>query len=270
MIKNGSDIILLLDLQPVSAATSNDLTLTSEMLDVTNKDTQGWRKVLPAKKSFNCSIDGFILPVTNLLKASENLSNSVWVKDTGTNVVANIENDLFGKKTADSIVYGSGTFVEQTIPCLPNTLYTFSLGLRGSSDVEIEVEDDDGAYTATTENLTTTTTRYSYQLTTAPLATTLTVRIKKNGASVVFVSNTMVNEGGLKPYERSGYSLGDLFVMQDNKTLLNLQITSQKNADKYYAGSGYISNITQGAPVEDTITYSATLEGTAQLSKLTI
>lgn len=269
-MKNGTDIILLIDGQVAGAVTTNDFNLSAEMLDVTNKDTQGWRKVQPAKKSFNCSIEGFVLESKNLLKHSENLANSAWVKDTGTNIVSNTENDLFGKKTADTIVFGTGTFVTQTIPCKPNTLYTFSLGLRGSNDVNIEIEDDDGGLNTDVINLTSTTTRRSITLTTAAAATQLTVKVLENGASVAFVSNTMVNEGALIPYERSGYTFEDLFDLQNNKTAMQVRITSQQNGDKQFTGTAYLSNLTLGAPVEDTVTYSGTLEGTAQISKTTI
>lgn len=269
-MKNGTDIVLLIDGQVAGAVTTNDFNLSSEMLDITNKDTQGWRKVQPAKKSFNCNVEGFVLDSKNLLKHSENLSNSAWFKDTGTNIVSNVENDLFGKKTADSIVFGSGNFVTQTIPCEPNTLYTFSIGLRGSSDVDIELEDDDGGLNTGVINLTSTTTRYSLTITTAAAATQLTVKINKNGASVVFVSNTMLNKGALVPYERSGYSFGELYTLQDNKTAIQVRITSQINTEKQFTGTAYLSNLTLGAPVEDTVTYSGTLEGTAQLVKTTI
>jgi TP901-1 family phage major tail protein len=50
-------------------------------------------------------------------------------------------------------------------------------------------------------------------------------------------------------------------------TAVTVKVGSTVTGDVYYSGTAYIKSIKQGAPVEDTVTYTVSFEGTGALTK---
>lgn len=124
---NGTDITLRYSGQVIARLTSNDFNLTSEILDTTSKDDAGWRTILPAKKSFNFSAEGFYeeKPNAPTKKYYEDLYDALIA---GTALTVRIGGTAAGTEYYEGIVYVSnitlGAPVEDTT--------TYSVTLEGS------------------------------------------------------------------------------------------------------------------------------------------
>ena len=57
---NGTLIGLYYSGAKVGAATSHELNIESDMIDVTTKDSAGWAEVIPGLKSWDVSMDGLL------------------------------------------------------------------------------------------------------------------------------------------------------------------------------------------------------------------
>lgn len=66
-IINGTDLGVYLGGSPtlIALATSCNLTLNREMRDITNKDSSGYKKVLPGMKSWTVTTEGLYNPSTS-------------------------------------------------------------------------------------------------------------------------------------------------------------------------------------------------------------
>jgi len=271
---NGTDILLLINNDPIAALTSNDFNCEVDVKDITSKDSVGWRECKPMKKSFNGSANGFIKGVgINLVKSSENLANANnW--DQGTNTITpNYSVNPFGKKTMNNLVFSGATllinqFIDNNTYIIGDVL-TFSIYAKGSGSIYILIEDNAGTPTSQTITLTSTLTRYS--VTRTLLAIDANVTIQKNTATSVQVGCAMVNKGSTAlPYTRSGYTFDELYDLQNNGTKITMRISDQIDGNKQYSGYGYIKSLKHTDPVEDTSTFTCSIEGTADLSKTTI
>lgn len=59
----------------------------------------------------------------------------------------------------------------------------------------------------------------------------------------------------------------DFFALYNGRTAATVKFSTEVSGDKYYTGSGYLSNLSQTAGVEESITYSFTFEGTGTLTE---
>ena len=64
-------------------------------------------------------------------------------------------------------------------------------------------------------------------------------------------------------------TMDDLFTEMNARTSFNVRFSTEVSGDIYWHGSCYVSNISVNAPMEDGVTYSFTLEGTAALTQTT-
>jgi hypothetical protein len=267
---NGTDILLLIDNDPIAALTSNDFNCEVDVKDITSKDSAGWRECKPMKKSFNGSANGFIKGVgVNLVKSSENLANANnWSKGTNT-ITSNSAVDAFGRKTADLITFTASEITQSIDNIQIDDYVTFSLYAKGSGTMFIRIRNAD---TNTTQSitLTGTLTRYSATFQSTD-GVDVYVDIYKGTATSATVSNIMVNIGATAlPYTRSGYTFDELYDLQNNGTKITMLISDQIDGNKQYSGYGYIKSLKHTDPVEDTSTFTCSIEGTADLSKTTI
>jgi hypothetical protein len=269
-LKNGTDILLLINDNPISALTSNDFNIDVDIKSITSKDDYGWEAKKPTKKSFAATASGFIKGVgNNLLKASEDLSNVYWLKTGTLSVTTNSDTDFNGKQTLDTVTFGTGT-IYQVLTVLSSTAYTFSAYVKGTGTISLSVTD--GVTTQTQSiTLSSTLTRYSVTITTDAASTTLTCNVNKVGATSAKVGNLMVNSSStVLDYTRSGLTFEELYDLTVAGTLFTMVISDQVSGNKQWSGSGYLKALKQGASVEDIATYSCSIEGTATMAKQTI
>lgn len=268
---NGTDILLLINNDPIAALTSNDFNCEVDVKDITSKDSAGWRECKPMKKSFNGSANGFIKGVgVNLLKSSENLVSDYWNLASNT-IATNTLVDAFGKKTIDTITFSGAQGIEQFLNIysyIVGDVLTFSIYAKGSGSIYIKIVDN---YSETSQTITLTATLTKYSVTRTILDSNAYVTIEKNTATAAQVGNMMVNQGSTAlPYTRSGYTFDELYDLQNNGTKITMLISDQIDGNKQYSGFGYIKSLKHTDPVEDTSTFTCSIEGTADLSKTTI
>lgn len=61
----------------------------------------------------------------------------------------------------------------------------------------------------------------------------------------------------------------DLYDAWNTGSAVTVRVGSSVSGDVYYEGSAFIKSIKQGAPVEDTATYTVSFEGTGAITKAT-
>lgn len=270
---NGTDILLLIDNDPIAALTSNDFNCEVDVKDITSKDSAGWRECKPMKKSFNGSANGFIKGVgVNLLKSSENLANANNWEILSNIITLNYSVNPFGKKTINNLAFnGYQPFILQYLESNSYTIgdtLTFSLYAKGSGTIYIKIDSQSGEIF---QSITLTSTLTRYSITKTNIAQNALVIIEKNTATSVQVGCLMVNIGSTAlPYTRSGYTFDELYDLQNNGTKITMLISDQIDGNKQYSGYGYIKSLKHTDPVEDTSTFTCSIEGTADLSKTTI
>ena len=68
----------------------------------------------------------------------------------------------------------------------------------------------------------------------------------------------------------AGYSVDDLYAFMNTRTQLTVRMSTETSTHKYYEGCAYLTSIEMSAGVEDSATYSITLEGTGALTEGTV
>lgn len=66
----------------------------------------------------------------------------------------------------------------------------------------------------------------------------------------------------------SGEGISELVDAFENRTLLSINIADPTETDIYFNGDCYITSLEQNAPMEDVVTYTATLQVTGQIISL--
>ena len=70
--------------------------------------------------------------------------------------------------------------------------------------------------------------------------------------------------------EDSTYGYSDLFSLWNSRGQVDVVLTTATAGDKIYSGSAYITSLSQSNPLEDTSTFSVSLEGTGALTESTL
>ena len=70
--------------------------------------------------------------------------------------------------------------------------------------------------------------------------------------------------------EDSSYGYSDLFSLWNSRGMIDIVLTTQVSGDKAYSGSAYITSLSQTNPMEDSSTFSVSLEGTGALTESTL
>ena len=68
----------------------------------------------------------------------------------------------------------------------------------------------------------------------------------------------------------AGYTIDDLYAFMNTRTQLTVRMSTETSTHKYYEGCAYLTSIEMSAGVEDSVTFSITLEGTGALTEGTI
>tara|TARA_S200002703_G_scaffold150678_1_gene149294 strand:+ start:1450 stop:1881 length:432 start_codon:yes stop_codon:yes gene_type:complete len=77
---------------------------------------------------------------------------------------------------------------------------------------------------------------------------------------------------GFHALDATNFDFKDLFAKVSARTAVDLQFSvgaSPATGDYYYAGSAYITSISLDSPLEDSVTFSCSFEGTGALTETT-
>lgn len=276
-VKDGTVILLSVNGERVSALVANDETYATAMRDVTTKESLGESESAPGLRSADLNCSGlFFEQLKNLLKKSEGFDNSIWVKDTGVTVAANVDSApvLYNRKTVDEITWGAGTYIQQAIPngtFLNTDIVVFSLWVKGSGTINLECSDDSGfPHVSSTITLTSTLTRYevSYAMSTA---NNVYVKINKLTGTKVRVWGAQLELGTVATsYFPSGQKLQDLITLEQAGTKIPCIVSSFVSGEITDSMNAYISSIKKTNAQNANVTFTCTLKITGAITDSTI
>lgn len=275
-ISNGTDIVLFIGGERVAALTASDESYSAAMRDTTTKDGAGDAEYLPGLRSAQLGCSGLFFEQTkNKLKRTEDLSNVIWVKDTGVTITTDSDSapSPYNRKTVDTITWGAGAFVKQTIAdgiFAAGDNIVFSFWGKGSGTIEFQVGDDGGSEITTAITMTSTITQYfiTYHA------------VSGNGVYVKFIPVSATStkifgtqlEYGTAPtqYQPSGVTFHDLYVAERAGTTLSCIVSSFLSTEKKYSASAIISDLKRTEPMNANITFTCTLKITAVTTEGTV
>ena len=70
--------------------------------------------------------------------------------------------------------------------------------------------------------------------------------------------------------EDSPYGFTDLFALYTDRTSVTVKFATATVDDLFYTGTAWLTNLTQSDPLEDSATFSFSLEGTGVLTESTV
>lgn len=268
MAISGNYLGLYVNGQRIALTKSNDFASKMAMIDITTKDSSGNKEVIAGLKEGSCSMEGICTSgLTNLLQFTESFDNAIWVKSgtgsvSGTKV-ANESNQIL----AQVYTFGTGTAITQTFATPPSVLaindyVTFSIYVKGTGNINIEVGDTTASTISSTITLTSTWTRYevTYQLAST---TGIYAVINKLTATAVTMFGPQLEEStSASSYKGSQVTLLDLQTIAENKTKVTLLYSDFLALDFKQSYEGYISDLTIKSSNDSAETFSCSFSGT--------
>ena len=268
MAISGNYLGLYVNGQRIALTKSNDFASKMAMIDITTKDSSGNKEVIAGLKEGSCSMEGICTSgLTNLLQFPEAFDNAVWVKGgtgsvSGTKV-ANESNQIL----AQAYTFGTGTAITQTFATPPSVLaigdkVVFSISLKGSGTVTIQVGDSVGSTTSSTITLSSTWTRYESVYTLAATSG-IFVGINKVSATVVTLFGPQIEENLIATsYKGSQITLLNLQTIAEARTKVTLLYSDFLALDFKQSYEGYISDLTIKSSNDSAETFSCSFSGT--------
>lgn len=263
----GNFLGLYIDSQRVALATSNDFASKMAMIDITEKESAGFKEVMPGLDEATATLEAMATSaLTNFLQWPENFANAIWVKGgtgsvRGTRVVNNNDQLL-----AQVYTFGTGTVVSQLLApgtgLLPTQYITFSIQVKGSGTVTIEVGDDSGSTVSSTITLTSTLTTYSvtYLLDTA---VDIFCAINKVSATAVTLYAPQIERGQTATlYKGSKTTLLDIANAIKNRTQVSILHSTYITGDQTFQYNGFLTDLQIKSAANEAVTFSVNFTGT--------
>jgi predicted secreted protein len=70
--------------------------------------------------------------------------------------------------------------------------------------------------------------------------------------------------------EDAAYGFSDLFALYNSRSSFIVKFSTNVSGDVYYTGTAYLTSLTQSDPLEDTASFSFSLDGTGVLTEATL
>jgi hypothetical protein len=274
MAVNGNYLGLYVGGQRIALTKSNDFSQKVATEDMTTKDSQGFKEVLPTLKEASCSMEGICTAnLTNYLQWPEAFNNAIWVKGgtgsiSGTKVANNDEQLL-----AQVLTWGTGTAISQTFVSNDNLIETntiyFSIWLKGSGTVTIEVGDSASASISSTITLTSNWVRHSisFELETAY---EIYVKINKVSGTTVSLFGPQLEKNILTAYKGSTETLRDLQTIAENRTKVSLLYSDYFSNSFTTAYEGFITDVSVKNAHDSISTFTCNFQSTGSTTITTI
>lgn len=134
-VVNGTLIAIYKDvsgtLTKIANATSNDFDVTKDMIDVTNKDSAGWKEFIVGEGGWTMNIDG-------MFEEDGGVSTISW-KDIYTDLAAGtaITAVMTSAVSGDIKLSGSAFFSNLTLSAPNNDVTTFTASLQGTGALTV-------------------------------------------------------------------------------------------------------------------------------------
>ena len=262
----GNFLALYLAGQRVALATSNDFASKMAMIDITEKESAGNKEVMPGMDEASANLEAIATSaLTNYLQFPEAFNNAIWVKGgTGAISGTKIANDN-GQLLAQTLTWGTGTTITQTLGTtdLAGSNYVcFSVYLKGTGSITLEIGDDASSVRSSTFTLSSSWTRYSliFQL---DSAISVYVKINKvSGTAVSLYAPQLENGQTATLYKGSKVTLAQIADYIKNRTQVSILHSTYLSGDKTYQYNGYLTDLQVKASANDATTFSVSFTGT--------
>lgn len=260
---------------------SNELGNSTNMIDISNKESGEFKEVMPGQKEYSGSAEGFVEYINrNVLNHTEAFDNAAWTKDDVT-----VDDDFvttpYGANGADKLTFtGEGDSIYQTITraVAANQVWIASVWLRAAAPCTVTLvsyNDDSTDGTGVTCNLTTTWQRFTVAHTFAGIETGVRLSIQTNTgdtALVVYAWGAQLEQGSAnntlpttyQPKPRVDYN--DLFTAITNETSYTALMSAKTTGQDAFQGTAYISNLQMAAPNAEAQTFTCDIAFSGQLS----
>lgn len=266
MAVSGNYLGLYVNGQRIALTKSNDFASKMAMIDITTKDSSGNKEVQPGLKEGSCSMEGICTSgLTNLLQWPEAFDNAIWTKaGTGSvsaTKVANNSNQIL----AQTYTFGTGNTIVQALsnPKLINgQTATFSIQLKGTGNVTIQLADNGGSSVSSTIALSSNWTTYSVTLNVTD-KTDVFCTVNKLTATAVTSFGPQLELGSVATsYKGSQVTLLDLQTIAEARTKVTLLYSDFLALDFKQSYEGYISDLTIKSANDEAETFSCSFMGT--------
>lgn len=125
---SGTDLGVYLSSTLIGASTSCSISLSRDMRDTSNKDSAGWKKVLPAMKSWTVSCEGLFIPGGTGNYYSLYTS---WAAGTALTISWKVTSN-----TAGDITYSGTAYITSLAKSGPNEAnVTYSVSFQGDGAI---------------------------------------------------------------------------------------------------------------------------------------
>lgn len=273
MAVSGNYLSLYVAGQRIALTKSNDFSQKVATEDMTTKDSQGFKEVLPTLKEASCSMEGICTSnLTNYLQFPENFENAAWVKG-GTGAISGTRTaDLNSQLRAQVLTWGTGTTITQTLgstDLATDDIVYFSVYLKGSGSVTIQVGDSSDLVSSSTITLTSDWVRYniSYQLISA---TSVFTRITKVSGTTVSLSMPQLEKTNLTAYKGSTQTLRDLQTLVENRTEISILYSDYFSGSFTTAYQGYLTDLSIKNSHDSISTFTCNFQSTGSTTITTI
>lgn len=271
MAVSGNYLSLYVGGQRIALTKSNDFSQKVATEDMTTKDSQGFKEVLPTLKEASCSMEGICTSnLTNLLQFPENFENAVWIKSTAT-ISGTRTADLNDQLRAQVLTWNSDTVFRQNISGtfeIDQIMY-FSVWLKGSGSVTLELGDDVGTDNSATITLTNNWKRYDLL---HLMASTegLYVSINKGSGTTLSLSMPQLELDNLTAYKGSTETLRDLQTIAENRTKVSLLYSDYFSGSFTTAYEGFLTDISIKNTHDTLSTFTCNFQSTGSTTITTI
>jgi len=281
MAQTGTAFKIYLSSSVIAYLRGNELGNSTNMIDISNKESGEYKEVMPGQKEYSGSAEGFVEFINrNILLYSNTFSNAAWDKDSVTVTNENITAPD-GSNTASTLAFDAETdSLRQTIvtSIANNDVYVASIWLKASSAGTISLilrSDDESQGTTLVCSVTTEWQRFTISYTfsgTEAGVEMLLVRNAGNTLTSVIVANAQLEQGTAnntlpttyQPTPRVNYN--DLFTAITNETSYTALMSAKTTGQDAFQGTAYISNLQMASPNAEAQTFTCDIAFSGQLS----
>lgn len=271
MAVNGNFLALYVNGQRIALTKSDDFSQKMAMEDITNKDSNGNKEVMPTQKEASCSMEGIVTAAPkNMLQFPENIENNAWFR-LGATVSGTRVEAPNGQMRGQTITWNTASSIGQntTLNVAPNSKVTASIWVKGSGSVQIGCGDTNDAFMSATITLTSTWQRISFSgvLENGDLPYLTLAKVSGTAVTVAF---PQLELGVLTDYAGSAQTLKLLAELAANRTQVAILHSD------YFAGSfansynGFISDVQVKASNDSADTFTCNFLSTGSTTTQTI
>lgn len=260
---------------------SNELGNSTNMIDISNKESGEYKEVMPGQKEYSGSAEGFVEFINrNILLYSNTFSNAAWQKTSVTVTNENITAPD-GSNTASTLAYDaeSDSMQQAVVTSVANNdVYIASIWLKAASAGTITLllrSDDESQGQSLACNVTTTWQRFTLPHTFSGAEAGVEIVLVRNPGDTltsVIAWGAQLEQGTAnntlpttyQPTPRVNYN--DLFTAITNETSYTALMSAKTTGQDAFQGTAYISNLQMAAPNEEAQTFTCDIAFSGQLS----